>query len=366
MRVLLVRRDTSAKMAFDLLRYWLTDRHNKLILALALSYLVALTVASTFTAIPIGIDVHFHFDVAAIWARGQNGMFSSRVLELNLFPYPPVFHWLLVPSVWFGFEFLMAKFLQVALPFGIFLATIMFMSRHTNPKATLLTAMFLVSTIGFTDGTIQCRPMGLSIMLVPLALHSIIESNGKQFVVSNSLIAYTHGIAGIANTWLPSLHRMFNRKMSKTIAVTVLVLSPLVIVSAIYFGGALNKWGGHMDTYQEYLVFTQPFTMIPYYAGFSLIGWVFVAQTLLRWSKSSDFERVITLSVLGLTVMVPFWADRFLQYAIIGLSCLAGAGIAKNRRLFYILVPLMVFMAVANLVNIYWITFTDNWWLYPQ
>lgn len=353
------------KMAYDLFRYWLTNNYNKLYLILALSYLVALVTASTVMRIPVGTDVHFHFDVAEIWANGQNGMFSDKVFEVNLFPYPPIFHWLLVPGVWLNIEFLWAKAFQVALPFGIFLATTLFMMRHTNPKATVVTAMILLSTIGFTDGTIQCRPQGLAMIFIPLTLHALISSQKRQFLASNTLLAYTHGVAGLANTWLPMLHKLFNRKMLKTALTAILLLLPLATITAIYFGGALNKWGGHMDTYQEYLVFTQPHTMIPYYAGTSLIGWAYVAYTLLKWDNASDLEKTLALSVLGLTIMIPFWADRFLQYAIVGLSCLAGAGIARNRRMFYILIPLIAVMMVAVQFNIYWVTFTDNWWLYP-
>jgi len=272
---------------------------------------------------------------------------------------------MLVPSVWLNLEFLAAKLLQVALPFGIYLATTLFMQRHTSPKATVVTALILLSTIGFTDGTIQCRPMGLSIMVLPIALHMMLTRNDRGFIASNTIIAYTHGIAGAANTWLPVLYKYFNRRKFKTFIATIATLAPLIVVTAVYFGGALDKWGGHMDTYQEYLVFTKPHTMIPYYAGMSLIGWVFVAYTLLKWGEASSLQKTVSLSLLGLTVMIPFWADRFLQYAIIGLSIMAGQGIAKYRRMFYILVPLLFAMTVANQVNIYWITFTDNWWLYP-
>jgi len=40
-------------------------------------------------------------------------------------------------------------------------------------------------------------------------------------------------------------------------------------------------------------------------------------------------------------------------------------GISRNRRLFYILVPLIAVMLVAVQANIFWVTFTDNWWLFP-
>jgi len=356
---------SGAKMASDLFGYWLENNWSKLYLSLSLFYLFALITASTVMKIPVGTDVHFHLDVAAIWASGQNGMFSEQVMALNQFPYPPLFHWLLVPSVWLHIEFLWAKALQIMLPFGIYLTTTLFMMRHTNPKATVVTAMILMSTVGFTDGTIQCRPQGLAMLLLPLTLHYLLTRQNRGFLAVNTCVAYIHGIAGLANTWMLLLRNYFNRKMFKTFLTATFLLLPLIATTAIYFSGALTKWGGHMDTYQEYLVFTQPQNMIPYYAGTSLIGWIFVAYTLTKWDRSTELEKVLALSVLGLTVMIPFWADRFLQYAIIGLSCLAGLGITRNRRLFYILVPLIAVMLVAVQVNIFWVTFTDNWWLYP-
>jgi hypothetical protein len=338
---------------------------NKLYLVLTACFFVALVTASCVMVIPVGTDVWFHFDVAEVWANGQNGMFSERVLTENRFPYPPIFHLLLVPSVWLGQEALMGKLMQVVLPFGIYLTVTWFMRKHTTPKAACLTAMILLATVGFVDGTIQCRPQGLAMMLLPLVFDSFLCGNQLDFFGFNSLVGYIHGIAGLANTWLPSLVGLFNRKMRKGIIASILILVPLAIVTLSYFGGAASKWGSHMDTYQEYLVFSDPFNMIPYYAGVSLIGWAFVVYALLRWNRVGAFEKVLTLSVLGLTVMIPFWADRFLQYAVVGLACLAGKGISENRRLLYILVPLIAVMTVLGLVNIFWVTFTNNWWLYP-
>jgi len=83
---------SGTRMAFDLFRYWLSDKWNKLFLLLTLAYLVALVTASTVMPIPLGTDVHFHFDIARVWASGGNGMFSEVVLAENLFPYPPIFH----------------------------------------------------------------------------------------------------------------------------------------------------------------------------------------------------------------------------------------------------------------------------------
>jgi hypothetical protein len=353
-------------MGFDVFRFWLSDSWNKLFFVLALAYLAALVTASASMSIPLGTDVHFHFSVAEVWARGENGMFSQVVMGENLFPYPPVFHWLLVPAVWTGTQLVVGRVFQTVLPFGIFLCTCLFVSRHVGPKACAVAGLVLISSVGFTDGAIQCRPMGLSMLLLPFVFHYLLSENGRGFVVCNSLVGYTHGVAGLASTWLLMLRGFLCKKTWKTALLAVLFLVPLAVVSVAYFGGAVDKWGGHMDTYQEYLLFTEPLSMLPYYAGVSLLGWLFVVLVLARWNGASEFSKTLTLSLLGLTIMIPFWADRFLQYSMISLACLVGVGVSKDKRLVAAFVPMLAVLAVANLINLFWITFTGNWWLYPQ
>lgn len=351
-------------MGFELLSYWLSDNWNKLYFMLSILFFASLFYASYSTAIPIGADVHFHLDVAKVWARGENGMFSDRVFTENLFPYPPLFHWLLVPSIWLNFEYLACKFFQVSLPFLIYLSTTLFMSRNTNHKTAALTALVMLSSVGFIDGTIQCRPMGFAMIFIPLAYHYLAANKNRLFALPLAIMGYSHGIAALANLWLPTTQKFLNRKNLKYLVLVLLVLAPLLISSVVYFGGALDKWSGHHDSYQEYLIFTSPQTMIPYYSGMSIIGWVYVAYALSKWNEASSLMKTLTLSLLGLTIMIPLWSDRFLQYSTLTLSCVAALGISRNKRLSSFLVPLLAVMAVANIVNIVWVTWTGNWWLF--
>ena len=353
-------------MIFDLAKLWVSNKYNLMLLCVSLTFLLGLILASALTSIPIGTDVHFHYKVAGYYAIGQNGMFSSTVLEMNNSPYPPIFHLMLVPSIWLNVQYLFAKMLQIVLPFLIYLSTIVFIRYYTYPKTELITALLLLSTMGFIDGTIQARPQGLAMIIIPFALFFYIQNKDNKFVASSGILAWTHGVAGIANIWLLTLYGFFKGSWKKTFIKLALVLGPIILITLIYLGGAVGKWGGATDTYQEYLIFTKPQEMIPYYSGMCLIGWVFLAYNLTRWTRLSSLEKTLTLSLVGLTVMIPLWADRFLQYSTLTLACISALGLSRYKRAQQIVLPLVVIMYVLVTINLFWTTFTNNWWLYPQ
>jgi len=361
-----VKASNGFKMGFDLAKLWLTDKYNLLILFVSLTYLLGLVLASTLTSMPIGVDVHFHYEVAGYYAIGQNGMFSQTVLEMNHSPYPPLFHLLLVPSIWLNIEYLFAKSLQVALPFLIYLSTIVFIRYYTYPKTQLTTALLLLSTMGFIDGTIQCRPQGLAMLMIPFALFFYIQNKDNKFVAASGLLAYIHGVAGIANIWLLTLYGFFKGYWKKTFIKLAIVLAPIILITLIYIGGAVTKWGGVYDTHQEYLIFTKPQEMIPYYSGMCLIGWVFLVHNLVQWNRLGSLEKTLTISLIGLTIMAPLWADRFLQYSTLTLACISALGLAKYKRAQQIILPLVIIMYALVTINLFWTTFTNNWWLFPQ
>lgn len=361
-----IHQSDGIKMGFDLLKLWLANKINLLLFAVSLVYLIGLILASTLTSIPIGTDIHFHYDVARQYSIGKFGMFSDIVFETNLFPYPPIFHVLLVPSIWLNIEYIFAKLLQIVLPFLIYASTVIFMRYHTNQKTALITALLLTSTVGFVDGTIQARPQGLTMIFIPIALHMYLRNNSNGYAIFSGALAYIHGAAGLVNVWLLSLYGFTKKHWKGTFIKLALIVSPIILITVYFFGGAISKWGGVMDTYQEYLVFTQPQTMIPYYSGMTLIGWVYLAYNMTRWDKLSPLEKTLCLSLIGLTVMIPIWVDRFLQYATITLSCLSAVGINKSKRAQQIILPLLAIMCALVMINVYWITFTNNWWLYPQ
>jgi len=202
-------------------------------------------------------------------------------------------------------------------------------------------------------------------LLIPVALFTYIQNKDNSFVASSVLIAYTHGIAGIANVWILPLYGVFKGNWKRSFIKLSIVLAPIILITLVYLGGAVGKWGGSYDTYQEYLVFTKPQEMIPYYSGMCLIGWVFLAYNLTRWNRLNELEKTLSLSLIGLTIMIPFWADRFLQYATITLACISALGLAKHKRAQQIVLPLVALMYILVMTNLYWTTFTNNWWLYP-
>lgn len=351
-----------SSMAWSLFVLWLKNHWSKLILFQAVFYLVLIGMATYTTPIPIGADVHFHIDVARIWAAGGNGMFSDIVFQINRFPYPPLFHWIVAPSVWFNLEFLWCRLLQIVFSVGCFVATMLLVQRHVNSKAAAFTGLLLLSSFGFTDGTIQARPQSLDMLLIPIALHFFLSYSNKKFGLSTIALVWNHGVAALSNLWTLFLYGFKRRKWWQTFMITALLVAPILFFSVFYSQGALSTWSGHTETWQEYLVFQAPIIMIPFYAGASLMGYIFIGLGLWKWKQLSDVEKTLIISFVGLTVMIPLWADRFMQYATIPLSCIAAIGFSKKKEYIFAFMAVVGFCLFMNQANLWWINFTGNWW----
>jgi len=332
-----------------------------LLLSVSLMYFALLVTATLSNSAPLGADVHFHLDIAEVYSRGQNGMFSKTVFNVIGFPYPPIFHLLLTPSVWLNLEFAWTRTLQVFLGFGCYLSVIALMKSYANTKTATITALALLGSFGFTDGTIQARPQTLDMLLLPWALHFFLSNKNRNFGLATIVLAWNHGVAALSGVWT-LLFCKLKQKNVKAFLATSLAVSPIILLTLIYLPNALSTWGGHTETTQEILIFSNPFYMIPVYSGASLIGWVFAFYGLFRWSRISDFSKALILSLFGLTVLIPLWADRFLQYASIPLCCLIGLYLSEHRRLFIVFVPLVALAFILNMANLWWITATGNWW----
>jgi uncharacterized membrane protein len=336
-------------------------KYESLILhSISIIYLALLVSATLSNPVPLGADIHFHLDIAQVYAKGQNGMFSQTVFNVIGFPYPPIFHLILVPSVPLNLQYQWTRILQVALGFGCYLSVIALMKTYGDNKTAILTATALLGSFAFTDATIQARPQTLDMLILPWAIHFFMSNKNRLFSLSAIVLAWNHGVAALSGVWTLLLSKL--KKNFKITLATILAVSPIVLLTLVYFGGAMSTWSGHTDTYQETLLFANPAYMIPVYCGASLVGWLFVFRNLKNWGEQPKLNRALVLSVLGLTVLIPFWADRFLQYAAIPLCCLVGLELRKDRRLLVVFVPLIILAFSLNIANLWWITATGNWW----
>jgi len=344
------------------------DKRHFLKIALLASILVfslgfsLSSLASITTSSPIAVDFFFHLDVARVWSVGQNGMFCDFVMNINHFPYPPVFHWLLVPSVWLNIEYLFGRVLQVILFSGTLAATMILVYKQDGVSGSLFTGMLLLSNIAFIDSNIQARPQSLSMLLLPMMIQLYLSKNRLGFIISSVVMVYTHSIASLSLIYGLALHKLKEKKWLRSIFLLGLLVSPILITSVIYGSGALTRWGEHSDSDQEELIWTSPFTFVPLYMGSLLLGFPCFFMALIKWKDQTEYVKTLCLILAGSVIMIPIWADRWLQYISVPLACLAANWLTKRKRseILFIL-PFMVSVFAMYQLNYWWITATGNW-----
>lgn len=326
------------------------------IFLVGLAFALTTTVSAVYT-IPIGADIHFHYRVAQVWAYGGNGMFSPYVFEINKFPYPPLFHWLLVPSVWIGCEYEFARVLQV-LFYPLTLATSMwFMWKKSGKEQALLSGMLLLSCLSLIDGCFQVKPQALDMMLLPLITYFFLENKSWQFTALSTILVYNHGIAAFIILSGIFLYGLIQNKRDKKIWATILLTLPILAVSILYLPGAFSMWGATTDTPQEQIFWTDPLFSVKY-LGSLIIAVPIVAHNLLQWRSLSKFEKTMMFTVAGLLLMFLPWADRFLQYIVLPFSFLTACYVAKSKWK-HVLIPLLI-VVFAFYVVIPWFWLTAN------
>ena len=135
----------------------------------------------------------------------------------------------------------------------------------------------------------------------------------------------------------------------------------MLAVSLFYLGGAFSKWGGAPinENPQEVLFWTDP-TFIPYYMGATLLGVPF----LFKRSKS-EFEKLVLYGFVGVLIMLPLWADRWLHYESLPLAILGGLGVTQLKgrwRLFFVVALLDVFIVYVASYFGFSLGVLGHWW----
>lgn len=312
---------------------------------------------------PLGSDFpNFHVKIAELYASGQNGMFSPLVFEVIRFPYPPIFHLMLVPSVWLGVPNQFAVTLEIILPAISFGGFLYLVNKFKGPTTALLAGLILMGCTSFMDGVFQPRPNSLDLAIMPLLLIFFLNDKPKSFLISAFAMAYNHGAAAASTFYaLPLLH-----KNKRLLIATILVILPIAALTLYYFSGAIQTWSAHDENLQEPLFWSSPLTFIPKYAGATLLGIIGVIFTLKNYKKAPQFDKSLSFMVLGLTIMIPLWADRFLQYAAIPLAALAASYFITKPKLRISIFGLALFACIYYTVMFWQNTIVGNWWVDPS
>jgi hypothetical protein len=309
-------------------------------------FVFILSISITLSApLPIGSDPYFHLEIARLYGTGNFTGAFNYISSVNIIPfYPFLFHILLIPIAISPYPLDGLKIIEMlAMPLT-FLFTMRLLWKHSGPKAALITGLVLLGSWSFIDGAYQARPETLDLMLYPLMLSAILAVKKKTFATYVIASIYNHGIMALMNIWGWAAKFFKERKTWLTaVAMTLAVSSPILILTAIYFGGGWAMWATTKpaENPQEVLFWTNP-SWIPFYAGITIIGFVFLAINIIKYFRHqpiSVLEQYLVIGIIGNTPMLYLWADRWLQYLTIPLAALTGLEVARwhGKRLYIVL-----------------------------
>lgn len=347
------------------------------LIALALALVLAISLVYT---VPVGWDPYYHLEIARIWARGEVGMTSSFVMNSIGYPYPPLFHFILVLGVWLKNEFLYIRILQSFFyPLGLGLS-MWLMRKHVDPKSALFCGILLMSSIAYFDRLFEAIPQALDMILYPVVMHFFLTKRKIPFIIVCTLMIYNHSVAAIL--LLSGLFVLtVTEKRNDSFWIGTLSL-PILIPSAIFLPQAWLFWGQDpINTQQELAFWRNPGFFSAWYLG-ALFPSLFLAlyyalnklqQKLEPFSPprklSLDrFDKANLLTIASLIPMIIPWPDRFLCYVTMPLAYLTARHLTQrsSSRTRRAVTPLII-VAFIVFQSILWMwLITRNYYIPPE
>ena len=306
---------------------------RKIFLATPIFLSCLYTVALALTqGINIGVDVFFHLKIAEVWASGHVGMLSPFVLAINNMPYPPLFHFLLVPGILLGIEIPWVTWVQVLL-MPIAVASFMFLSYKLYGTTLSFFSGFLVlGCTAYLDRVVQPQPQALDFILLPVAFFCYLFLKRRGYVFSSVLMIWNHGIVSLSA--LGGTLLGYVRKRDWNITFAFLLGSGLMLaLTFAYLVPALNQFSSSAQNDQEYAFWHLPL-FVPFYLGFLIVGFPIAFYQASNWIRKrfvSSVDKLALLTVLSTSIMIPVWPDRWIQYCTIPLSLLILSQIYRSK-----------------------------------
>lgn len=328
--------------------------------------------------LPLGSDAYFHLQLSRLYAQGNFTGAFDFVQQVNKMPfYPPIYHLLIAPIAsspdpYTGLRILEMIFLPVTFALIAWL-----MWKVSGPKAALISGLVLIGSWSFMDGAIQARPESLDLLLYPLILWAALYTRKKWFAGLAIATVYNHGFAALTNIIGIAIKKLREKKSQtdvlqggktftypthpwrKTMLISTAIITPIIVISLIYFTGAMQQWATYTPTEnpQEALFWTYP-PWIPFYAGITIMGFIFVFK-----KSQTELETLLKYGLAGNLIMLPFWADRWLQYSSIPLAMLTGLGVARwHGKKLYITLAVIGIGAWIYISNFILISLFAQWW----
>jgi hypothetical protein len=343
--------------------------YSTLAIALIIFVFVLTAIIVTSEPLPLGSDAYFHLQMGIDYWQGNFTGVSNLMFGVNHYFYPPFYHIIVLapvalsPDPYTGLRILEMIFLPLT-----FLLVAFVTWKTSGPKATLISGMILLGGWAYLDGAIQARPESIDLLLYPLILYALLTSRKKWVGALAAITIYNHGFAALSSILGFAVKKLQEKTWRKTITYTLLITAPIIILGIYYFTGAWQMWAtaSPVENPQESLFWTNP-AWIFFYGGLSLLGWIFVIKPTyqyIRYRKTpTQLETLLCCGLFGNLLMLPFWADRWLQYNTIPLAMLIGLNVSQwHGKKLYITIAAIAIGTWIYVCFFLLTSFYHNWW----
>jgi hypothetical protein len=317
---------------------------------------------------PSGSDINLHLKLSQGWIALDFPVFNEEYFNKG-FPYPPAFHiTLAVLSLLPVLDLIdIANLLQVVLFPLILVSTFYLIYNRLDIYTATVTTLLLATSPAFWDRGAQVIPQAVDLLLLPLVVLFFIERKDRLFIAASCYLLYSHWLyAGLPIISLFAYSIFFERERIKVFKPMLLVSLPLIILMGIHTpamlkGEAFIPEAGGINEPQELGVRTEPLFAIKY-LGYPLFFLIFISAIHLKFKNISNLEKITVLWILGLTPMITFFPDRFIEYVAQPIAILGGittADLVKYRWRIPLLVCIFLFAFISQ-YNFYTVLITNG------
>lgn len=328
-----------------------------LILPIFLAFFFTLAVSLSFTH-SVGVDIHFHLDIAEQYAQGNFIEAAQVSLHVDKLIYPPLFHFLLVPSIWLGAAYPFTLVLQALfLPLAVF--TFEYLTAKTLGYETAFVGGFLVlGSLAYVDRAIQAIPHSVDMILLPLAILFSLRNLDRKFLVASVVMVWNHGLVSLSALGGALLRKLWRREW-RVIAIFLLGSGVILVLSFVYLPSALQGYGSGFCTEQEKAFWLTPIQFFITYVGLLTLGFAVIGYRLLKWIrgvKPSSLSLISMATVATTAIMIPVWADRWVQYSSVPLALLMLEVYAETKSYIRFLYTSLIVLYFVWTYSILWLS----------
>lgn len=341
--------------SFDTKQFYTVLALSLVCFVFVLSSIIVLSVP-----LPLGSDAYFHLDLSRLLGTGNFTGWWNEMFTVNKYFYPPLYHIIILPvsigpDPYTGLRLLEMVFMPIT-----FACVAWITWKISGPKAALITGLILIGSWSFVDGALQARPESIDLLFIPLIIYAALYNRKKWFAGLASVTIYGHGFAALSGIFGIAVRKMREPQWRKTLLLATLIILPMIIIGLYYIGGAWTKWAtmSPSENPQEVLFWTKPWPWIPFYSGITLFGWLFIFKR-----NKTEPEKLLTWTLIGNLLMLPLWADRWLQYSVIPLTMLMGIEFSRWHGWKLYLILTIVTVVTLTYVSLFlFISITGQWW----